>query len=117
MRPRLSTVNLGLRGLMELGVVAGLAYWGYHIGASTPTKALFAVGAPILGFGFWGLVDFHQLGRWAEPVRLIQELLLSGLAAVALYVVGAHVLAVTLAVLSVVHHSLVYALGGRLLEH
>jgi len=33
--------------------------------------------------GFWGAVDFHQAGRLAEPLRLVQELAISGLAAVA----------------------------------
>jgi hypothetical protein len=41
------------------------------------------LGAPLVGFGFWGAVDFHQAGRFAEPLRLIQELAISALAAVA----------------------------------
>jgi Protein of unknown function (DUF2568) len=107
--------NLALRALMELGVVAALAYWGFHTGSGTAAKVLLAVGAPLLGFGFWGAVDFHQAGRLGEPLRLFQELALSGLAAVAWYAAGRPVLAVALAVVSVVHHGLVYALGEKLL--
>ncbi len=107
----LEKINLGLRGLMELGVVCGLAYWGYR----TEGAAL-AVGAPVVGFGFWGAVDFHQLGRAAEPVRLVQELVVSGLAAAALYVAGQHVLGPGLAAVSVLHHALVYINGNRLLK-
>lgn len=107
----LEWLNLGLRGLMELGVVCGFAYWGYRTGG-----ALLAVGAPVVGFGFWGAVDFHQLGRAGEPIRLVQELVVSGLAALAFYVAGQHALGWGLAAVSVAHHALVYINGNRLLK-
>ena len=109
-------VTLVLRVLMETWVVAGFAWWGYRIGHTPPSSVLLAIAAPVIGFGIWGAVDFHQLGRAAEPLRLVEELVLSGLAVVGLFVVGQHVLAVGLAVLSVVYHVLVYAQGSRLLE-
>ncbi len=112
----IASVNLALRGVMELGVVAGFAWWGFHAGASAGTRALLAIGAPLVGFGFWGLVDFHQAGAAAEGLRLAQELMISGLAAAAIYVVGQHALGWTLAGISVVHHALVYLVGGRLLK-
>jgi hypothetical protein len=52
----------------------------------------------------------------AEPLRLIQELVVSFLAALALYAAGPHVLGVALAVLSVVYHALVYLSGEGLLK-
>jgi Protein of unknown function (DUF2568) len=113
---RRDALNLSLRVLMEIGVVAGLAYWGVHTGSSTATKVLYGVGAPAIGFGFWGAVDFHQAGRFAEPARYIQELAVSGLAAVAWYAAGRHGLGIALAVLSIVYHALVYASGARLLN-
>lgn len=108
--------NLALRALMETGVVLGLGYWGWHEGGSTPTKLLLALAVPTAGFGFWGAVDFRGAGRAAEGLRLGQELAVSGLAALALYVAGAHALGWALAAISVVHHALVYATGGRLLK-
>lgn len=42
-------------------------------------------------------MDFHRAGRLAEPLRLLQELAVSGLAAVALYAVGQHLLGWALA--------------------
>jgi Protein of unknown function (DUF2568) len=108
-------VNLSLRVLMETGVVAGLAYWGVHTGGSTGTKLLLGIGAPAAGFGFWGAVDFRRAGRLAEPLRLVQELLVSGLAAFALYAAGQAALAAGLGAVSIVYHTLVYASGGRLL--
>lgn len=108
----LERINLALRGVMEFGVVCGFAYWGYRNGG-----VLLAVATPTIGFGFWGAVDFHQAGRAAEPIRLVQELAISALAAVGFYVAGCHALGWMLGSISVVHHALVYATGNRLLKH
>jgi hypothetical protein len=108
--------NLALRALMELGVVSGLAYWGYHAGNTGLSRILLGVAAPLLGFGFWGLVDFRGAGAKAEFLRLFQELALSGLAAAAWFVAGQRVVGGGLAIVSIVHHALVYILKGSLLE-
>jgi Protein of unknown function (DUF2568) len=112
----LGAVNLALRGLMEAGVVAGLAYWGWQTGGGTFASIALAIAAPVVGFGFWGAVDFRRAGALAEPLRLVQELAVSGLAALALYTAGQHALGAALALLSIVHHALVYALGDRLVK-
>ena len=96
---------------MELGLVCGFASWGYHV-----QGLALAVAIPAVAFGFWGAVDFHRAGRAAEPMRLVQELVLSGLAAAGLYVAGSHALGWALATISLAHHVLVYATGHRLLE-
>ncbi len=96
--------------------MAGFAWWGFHAGASPAPRALLAIGAPAVGFGIWGALDFRFAGRWAEPLRLAEELGLSGLAALGFWAAGQHALALSLAALSVVHHALVYALGQRLLK-
>lgn len=109
-------VILGLRALMETAIVLGLAYWGYQTGSTTAMKIVLAVGGPLLLFGFWGAVDFHQAGRVGETLRLAQELLISGIAALALWNAAQPTLGGLLALLSVVYHVLVYASGGRLLH-
>jgi len=108
--------NVALRGLMEAGVVAGLAYWGVHTADGTGAKIALGLAAPVLGFGIWGTIDFREAGALGEPLRLLEELLISGLAAAGLYTAGQHVLGLALALLSIVHHVLVYALGMRLLD-
>jgi hypothetical protein len=108
--------TLALRAAMEAGVVGALAYWGARTGTSTAGSALLAVAAPAVGFGVWGALDFGFAGRWAEPLRLVEELLISGLAATALYLAGQQALGIALAGLSVGYHALVYAAGGRLLD-
>jgi hypothetical protein len=115
-RTRLVWLNVALRGLMEFGIVAGFAFWGYHIADSTAVSILLAAGAVLIGFGFWGLVDFHQFGQRAEWLRLAQELVVSGLAAAAFWAAGQALLGVALAVLSLVYHALVYTAGERLLD-
>ena len=67
-----------------------------------------------IGFGLWGAVDFHR-SRHGEMLRLVQELVISGLAAAACYAAGRHALAIALATLSIVYHALVYASGASLL--
>jgi hypothetical protein len=108
-------VNLLLRVSVEVGVVVALADWGVHTGEGTAAKIVLGVAAPLVGFGFWGAVDFHRF-RLAEPLRLIQELAISGLAAVAWYAAGRHILGILLGALSIAYHALVYASGQRLLK-
>lgn len=109
-------LNVGLRAAMELGIVLGLGYWGYNLGPSDWSRIPLAVLMPAIGFGIWGLVDFRSAGHFAEALRLLEELVISGAAALAIYTVGLHGLAWGLAGLSAVHHALVYLTGRRLLE-
>jgi Protein of unknown function (DUF2568) len=109
-------INLLLRVTMEVGVVVALGFWGYHQGGSAAAQIAFMIAAPAVGFGLWGAVDFHQAGRIAEPLRLLQELTISGVAAVAWYLAGYQELGIALGTLSLIYHVLVYATGGRLLK-
>jgi hypothetical protein len=113
---KIQGVNLALRALMELGIVIALAVWGYQMGEGLSMKILLGIMVPVLGFGFWGAVDFHQAGRFAEPLRLFEELIISGLAAIAFYVAGQHALGWILGLLSIVYHLLVYLSGEHLLK-
>lgn len=111
-----SAVNLALRVSMEVGIVAGLAYWGVQTGDATAAKVALGIGAPVVGFGIWGALDFRGAGAHAELLRLVEELTISGVAAGALVAVAQPVFGAVLAAVSVVHHVLVYAIGDRLLE-
>lgn len=115
-RQALLWFNVALRGVMELGIVIALGYWGYHTGSSTTVKFALGIAAPLILFGFWGLVDFRNAGALSELLRLAQELVISGVAAVAVYTAGQHALGWALGLISTAHHSLVYVLGERLLE-
>jgi Protein of unknown function (DUF2568) len=112
---RTEALNLALRVILEFGVVVGLGYWGFTTGSNTAAQIALGIGAPILLFGFWGAVDFHQ-ARYGEQLRLVQELAISGLAAVALWASGARAFGAALAALSVIYHASVHLSGERLLK-
>ena len=114
--PKLKWFTLALRVTMEAALVAALAMWGYHAGPDTVSKLVLALAAPAVGFGVWGAVDFRQAGRFAEALRLVQELVISGLAAAAWYAAGQHAPGAALAIVSLAYHGLVYLDGGRLLK-
>lgn len=101
---------------MEAGVVLAFGYWGYWFGNSTGMKIFWMILAPVLGFGFWGLIDFHQFGKASEILRLSEELIISLLAAYALFAAGVPIPGYILALISVTHHILVYSLGEKLLK-
>lgn len=113
---KLQKTNLVLRGLMETGIILAFGYWGYCLGAHMGTKILLCIAMPSLVFAFWSLVDFHQLGMVSERLRPVQELLVSGLAAIAIYSTGFHVFGWMLGGISIVHHALVYIIGDKLLK-
>jgi hypothetical protein len=111
-----SALNLTLRVATETGVVVGLAYWGVHTGETTAAKVALGVGAPMFGFGTWGALDFRWAGRRAEVLRLGEELVISGLAAAALFTAGEQTVGAALIAVSIIHHILVYVIGERLLK-
>lgn len=113
----LKTINLTLRAIMETGIVLAFGYWGYHLANSAFLKILLMILIPLLVFGFWGMVDFHNFGRYAEPLRLTQELLVTSAAAFVLYLTGRFAFCWIMISISVLHHILVYATGGKLLKH
>ncbi len=96
--------------------MGAFAFWGVHTGQSTAAKIILGFGAPVIGFGVWGAIDFRWAGRRAEALRLTEELVISGLAALALYAAGEPSLAIALAALSLVYHARVYVSGERLLK-
>ena len=109
------SVNIGLRGAMEAAFVAALAAAGYAIGTSTAARMTLAAVLPLVGFGIWGVIDFHQVPRFGESLRLGEELLLVGAAASACFERGPAALAWVLIALTAVHHTLRLTTGRPLL--
>ncbi len=110
-------INLVLRALMETGIVLAFGYWGFHTGSNNITSILLGIFTPLIAFGFWGLVDFHNADKFSEFYRLLQELIISLLAAFAIYSKGAFFFGISLAILSLVYHALVYLNGDRILKN
>ncbi|AGK96336.1 YrdB family protein [Clostridium pasteurianum] len=109
-------INIILRGIMEFGIIAAFALWGYWIGNRTTQKILFCIFAPILVFTFWGFFDFRKIVPNPELFRLVQELFICAIAVIALNVSGHRTLSIIMIVISSIHYILVYTLGQTLIK-
>lgn len=90
----LRAANLALRFLLELGLLAALAIWGFSTHEGAFQKALFGIGAPLLAAIIWGLFVAPKAVRPVPlPWRLLIEATLFGAAVIALLAVGATTLA------------------------
>lgn len=108
----LKNANLGLAFLLELGVLAALAFWGFSTGSGTLAKIILGIGLPVVAIAIWALfgapqATWHLNGIW----RLILQIIFFGSAAVALYAAGQRVWGIVFALLFVVNTTLLYAWG------
>jgi hypothetical protein len=96
--------NLGLRFLLELAMLAALAYWGWH-----EQGLLLAILLPLLAAVVWGaFVAPKARFPVSVPVRLAIELTLFALAVVGLFAAGAEGLAIAFAAAVVVSDAIQY---------
>ncbi len=85
----LRSINMAVRFLLELCMLAIFSYWGFRTGDRTLTKMLLGIGSPILFAAIWGiLLAPKSVHRLPEPWRLLLELVLFALATLALYGTG-----------------------------
>ncbi|WP_433945301.1 YrdB family protein [Paenibacillus sp. SN-8-1] len=100
----IQSLNLVLRFLLELAALAAYGYWGFHTGNHAALKFLLGLGTPIAAAVLWGLFGSpkasYPLGGAAY---FVLELVVFGLSAAALYAVGAHKMALILAILLIVN--------------
>jgi len=91
------TLNIGLRILLELCLLEIFGYWGFNVGHNLLAKLLLGLGAPILVGIIWGVFLAPKSSmRLDMPWSLLVELLIWGLALVALFSVGKENLALVL---------------------
>lgn len=85
----LKLINIGLRFLLELCILAIFGYWGFTTGSNIFMKFVPGLGAPILFAVVWGtfLAPKSPL-RLHEPWLFLLELVVFGLATWALYNTG-----------------------------
>ncbi len=96
--------NLGLRFLLELGILAAAGYWGFKTRVQTSAKIALGIGAPLLIALLWGIfLAPASPRRLAEPWRLLAEVIIFGVAITALYSTGAHYLAGAFALMVVLN--------------
>jgi hypothetical protein len=99
--------NLALRFLLELCILAALAYWGFRAVSGPLTKILLGVGGPVLAAIVWGtFLSPKASATLSAPWKLVLEIVVFGVAIVALYAAGQQGLAVVFALLALLSRSL-----------
>lgn len=108
----LKGANLALSLLVELGVIAALAWWGWTVGATAPLKILLGTAAPLIAIGAWSV-----LGAPRSPRRLkgqwywLLRVLFDTVGALALYFAGLPATALAFAAAAALNCALAYAWG------
>lgn len=93
-------LNLLVRFLLELCLLAVFGYWGWKTATGTAPKIGLAMSSPLLAAIIWGIfVAPGSSRRLQNKGLLIAELLLFGLACIALYSTGQRVLALAFGVI------------------
>ena len=93
---------LGLRFLLELALLAALAFWGFTTPDGALLRILLGVGAPVLAAAAWGtFLSPRATLRVPGPLLVILEMALFAVAAIALNAAGQQTLAIALAIAAV----------------
>jgi hypothetical protein len=105
--------NDGFRFVVELCALAALAYWGSHT-ASGALQWVLGIGAPLAMAVVWGLFMSPKAPMRAhDPVRLLAEIDIFGVAAAALADADRPGLAIAFAAAVAVHLALTLPLHQR----
>lgn len=110
----MTSANLALRLLLELGVLAGLAYWGWQTGTTATGRSLLAVFTPLLAAIIWGrFVSPKAPRRLNDPVRAGVEVVFFAGATAALVSTGAALTGIAFGVLAAISLGLMFVFGQR----
>lgn len=114
MRTVLGPANLGLRFLLELCLLAALAYGGWHMVDPLAGSITLAIALPLLAAVIWGrYLSPRAAVAVRDPWRLLIELVLFAAAVALLALAGQTVLAWILAIAIAVSDALAFPLGQR----
>jgi hypothetical protein len=103
----LKAINLGVAFLLELGMLAAFAYWGFTTGTNLPVRLVLGIGVPLLAILIWGRFMAPQSkARLTGSSYLMLKIILFGAAAIALAVAGQTTLALIFVVVSVINQIL-----------
>jgi len=85
----LKGTNLGVRFLLELGMLAAVGYWGFKTGSGWSLKILLGIGLPTLIAVIWGMfIAPKATYPLSGASYLTVELLLLALGSLALFASG-----------------------------
>ena len=106
----LKSINVAVRFLLELCVLASVGYWGFRTGSGTILKILLGIGAPLLIAVIWGLfgapkANFHLQGS----MLFVLEVVVFGSGVATLYATKNHSLAWVFLVIVIINRILMFA--------
>jgi hypothetical protein len=91
-------------------MLAAIAYWGFRTGNGVLLKVLLGIGGPLLAAIVWGtFLSPKAAVKLGEPWKLGLEVVVFGVAIVALYATGKHGLAWSFAVIALLNRTLLFA--------
>ena len=106
----LKNINLALAFVLELCMLAALGYWGFTLDQGLAVRVGAGLGAPILAAVVWGIWMAPRASRrLQEPLHLIAELIIFGLAITALFAARQSQLALIFALVYIINVVLRYA--------
>lgn len=107
----LQTINLGLRFVLELCLLAALGYWGFQLDRSWLIRIVAGLGAPLLAATIWGMFIAPKAANLlADPWRFALEIVLFALGAGALYLAERPSLAAALFIIFLINRVLMIVL-------
>jgi hypothetical protein len=114
LRPHyMGSLNDGLRFLLEMALLAALAYWGFSEQTGV-VQWVVGLGAPLVVAVVWGRFIAPKASHpTADPLRLLLEVVVFAAGVAALFAAGRTVLGFVFAVLVLFHLSLTFALEQR----
>lgn len=108
----LKSINLGVRFLLELCMLAAVGYWGFKTGSGWFLKILLGIGAPLLIAAIWGtFVAPKAAYRLHGFVLLVVEAVLFGSGVAALFITKNYALAWGFAAVVIINRILTFVWG------
>lgn len=85
------TLNLGVRFLLEILALVIFSFWGLHVTNQVVMKIVLGMGIPILVAAIWGIFGSPKAPYALSGFsRVLLEVVILGLAALALFYTGKH---------------------------
>jgi len=101
--------NLGIRFLLELCILFSVGYWGYLFPKKLILKIGLCIGAPLFIAIIWGTFLAPKASvQLPGPIYLLLEIIVFGIATLAIYAIGYPVLAALFAIISVINRILLF---------
>jgi Protein of unknown function (DUF2568) len=101
--------NLALAFLLEVLMLAAFVFWGFQASTETLVKILLGVGVPLVVIVIWGMfLAPRSTRRLPRILSMVAELVIFGLAALALAAAGRPDLAISFAVVVIINQALLF---------